>query len=243
MRRCPRCREPNPAAAPFCAACGADLPRVSRGGVGWEDLWDGPALKRVAAGLLPALLFSLSFGGLLTVGSLRVEGRFALFHLVHGLLLGAALAWAWKEAFPRGWAPWLAAGLAGGLLAEALDAWYSYHGLMGFFSLALWQWLGMREDRALVYEILQTLRMGAPALALWVLYCARTRENATRRALALLWLALGLGLRSRVRGAWVDWRALGCALGIGQTALYAASLLALGWGLAPRGLTRKPEIR
>jgi hypothetical protein len=198
-------------------------------------------MRRVALGLLPVVLFALFFGRLLTVGDLRREWRFALFHELHGLILAAGLAWAWRER-PLGWVRWICAGLFGGLIAEALDAWYSYHGLMGSVSLAIWQWVGMPEDRALVYEILQILRLAAPGLALWALAYAPKPGLALRRVLALAWMALALALRSQVRGAWVSWGGLASGLGWAELGLYSLSVLALGWGLGPRGLTRDTEI-
>lgn len=244
MRRCPQCHSPNVDSAQHCAACWADLPPVPRpkARIGKADFWDAAALRRVALGQVPLLLFALSFGGLLTVGQLRVEWRFTLFHLLHGLILAAGLAWAWRES-PQGWARWMAAGLCGGLLAEALDAWYTYHGVMGFFSMEVWQWFGLADNPALVYEILQILRLAAPALLLWaVVYVQKAGSNA-RRTLALGWMALALALRSQVRGAWVAWGALSLLEGWLHLGLYALSILALAWGLGPRDLTRNPEIR
>jgi hypothetical protein len=242
MRRCAQCQSPNPDSAAFCLACGTALaPLRRRPWISAADLWDRPSFKRVALGLLPLVLFALSFGRLLTVGDLRREWRFLLFHELHGLILGLGLAWAWQER-PSGWGRWALVGLFGGLVAEALDAWYSYHGLMGSVSLALWQWGGMAEDRALVYEILQILRLAAPGLALWALAYAPKPGLGIQRVLALAWLVLALALRSQVRGAWVSWGALETALGWAQLGLYTLSVLALGWGLGPRGLTRGTEI-
>jgi hypothetical protein len=242
MRRCAQCQSPNPDSSAFCQACGTALaPLRPQPWIAAADLWDGPSMKRVALGLLPVVLFALCFGRLLTVGDLRREWRFALFHELHGLILGLGLAWAWRER-PLGWVRWIAAGLFGGLIAEALDAWYSYHGVMGLFSLTFWAWLGLPEDNALVYEILQILRLAAPGLILWALAYFPKRPSVTRRTLALLWIALALALRSQVRGAWVAWGALGSLGGWTHLGLYLGSSLALGWGLGPRGLTRHPEI-
>jgi hypothetical protein len=244
MRRCPQCHSPNVDSARYCAACWADLPPAPRRAawIGAADLWDAPSFRRVALGQAPLLFFALSFGGLLTVGSLRLEWHFALFHLLNGLFLAAGLAWAWRES-PRGWAAWMAAGLFGGLLAEALDAWYSYHGEMGYLSMELWQWFGLADNPALVYEILQILRLAAPGLLLWAVVYAQKRGSTARRTLALGWIALALLLRSRVRGAWVAWGALASPEGWLHLGLYALSALALAWGLGPRGLTPDPEIR
>lgn len=243
MRRCPQCQSPNPDSAGFCAACGEGLPKVLWSPqAAFAELWDGPSAVRVALGLLPVLCFRLSFGYLLTVGVQRTEWHFAVYHLCHGLLLAAGLAWAWREASFKGRAGWLLAGLCGGLFAEALEAWYTYHGLMGFFSLTLWQWFGLPEDRALVYEILQMLRLAGPGLFLWLAFAAKPL-SALRRASALVWIVLALALRSQVRGAFVVWGALTTALGCRQAALYALSALVLAWGLGPReGLTRGTKI-
>ena len=69
MRRCPQCQSPNVDSALACAACWADLPPVPRpkARVSAADFWDAAALRRVALGQAPLLLFALSFGGLLTV--------------------------------------------------------------------------------------------------------------------------------------------------------------------------------
>jgi hypothetical protein len=236
MRRCPKCLSPNADSAGLCAACGEGLPRALWSPrAAFTELWDAPSFVRVALAILPVLCFRLSFGGLLTVGLQRVEWRFAVYHLCHGLLLAAGLAWAWRETSFKGRVRWLAAGLCGGLLAEALETWYTYHGLMGFFSLALWQWFGLPEDRALVYEILQMLRLAGPGLFLWLAYAAKPL-SAFRRSSALVWIVLALVLRSQVRGAWVVWGALTTAMGCRQAALYALSTLVLVWGLGPRRL-------
>ena len=244
MRRCPQCQSPNVDSARYCSACWADLPPAPppRPWISVADFWDAEALRRVALGQAPLLLFALSFGGLLTVGTLRVEWRFTLFHLLSGLILAAGLAWAWRES-PQGWARWIAAGLFGGLLAEALDAWYSYHGVMGYYSLELWQWFGLADNPALVYEILQILRLAAPGLLLWAVVYVQKPGSTARRILALGWIALALALRSRVRGAWVAWGALTWLEGWLHLGLFALSTLALAWGLGPRDLTRDPEIR
>ena len=240
MRRCPRCQSPNPDHAERCSACSAALPALLRKPwISLGDVYDVQALERVALGLVPLLLFGLSFGRLLTVGSLRQEWRFAVFHLAHGLILAAGLAWAWRERRAKGWALWLAAGLAGGLLTEALESWYTYRGLMGFFSVAAWQWFGFPDDNALIYEILQVLRLLGAAFALLAAYAFRERR-AARRVLARFWIALAVALRSQVRGAWVAWGALGGAMAWLQLGLYALSALSLAWGLGPRGLTRDP---
>jgi hypothetical protein len=244
MRRCPQCQSPNTDSAPYCSACWTDLPPPPRAKpwAGPVDVWDGPLLRRVALGQIPLLLFALSCGRLLTVGDLRQEWHFAVFHLLHGLILGAGLAWAWREK-PRGWAAWMAAGLGGGLLAEALDAWYTYHGVMGFLTMAVWQWFGMADDPALYYEILQIMRLAAPGLVLWAaVYCQKRGSTPARRALAFGWIVLALAVRSQVRGAWVAWPALLSLDGWIHLGLYAVSTLALAWGLGPRGLTREPEI-
>jgi hypothetical protein len=235
MRRCYYCQAPNPDKALRCDRCERILPPPARRPLGLgAALWDWPAFRRTLLSQAPLLAFALSLGGLLTVGALREEGRFLGYHLLHGLVFAAALAWARRETGAKEWAFWVSAGLLGGLLSEALDVWYTYHGIMGLASLELWQWFGFSEDPALVYKVLQILRLGGLGLTLLAVFEA-TEASLARRALAPLWLLLSLALRSQVRGSWLAWTALAGGQGWIHLGLFGLSSLALAWGLGPRG--------
>src|SRR5665213_3934997 len=241
MRRCPYCHSPSPDQALSCAACGRALvlPRPALGddaskGMSWRSL------RRVSLALLPVLLLRLCFGSWLTVGTQRQEWHFAVYHLVHGLIFGGCLAWAWREK-PNAWVLWLVAGLWGGLITEAFEICYLYHGLLGYFSLLAWKWFGLADDRALIYEILQALRLLGPALSLGLVFFLKPASRA-RRSLVFLWIPLALLLRSQVRGAWLAWPVLGSWMSLRQWGLYFVSALFLAWGFGPRDLTTGPKI-
>ena len=237
MRRCPHCQAPDPDEARFCLHCGRPLePPVRRPRLSLDDLWSPEALGRCAVAALPVMAFALSATPWLAGGPGRDEARVLSYHLAHGLLLAAGLAWARRERSPLAWGGWLLAGLAGGALSEALDLWFSYR---QFFSgLALWLWaaLGLADRPPLVYEILQGLRLLGAALPLGLAYAFQERRPA-RWLQAPLWVGLALAARSQVRGAWLLWAAVGLpsAQGAGAWALFYASVLALLWGLGPRG--------
>jgi hypothetical protein len=200
-----------------------------------DDLWDPAAFRRCAQAGLPVLAFALSAGAWLAGGPARDEGRVLAYHLGHGLLLGLGLAWARRERQALAWAAWLLAGLAGGALSESLDLWFSYRQVFSGLAQWLWQWLGLDYRPALVYELLQTLRLAGAALPLALAYTFGERRPA-RWLQAPLWLGLAVILRSQVRGAFLTWWALP---GLGRptlaaVALFYASVLALLWGLGPR---------
>jgi hypothetical protein len=182
------------------------------------------------------MAFALSATPWLAGGAGRDEARVLCYHLAHGLLLAAGLAWARRQRSALAWGGWLLAGLAGGALSEALDLWFSYR---QFFSgLALWLWasLGLADRPPLIYEILQILRLLGPVLALGLAYAVKERRPA-RWLQAPLWLGLALLARSQVRGAWLVWAALGVpsVQAAAAWALFYASVLAFLWGLGPRG--------
>lgn len=207
-----------------------------------DDLWFPRALARAAAPLLLWAAFRLSFGFLLTVGDLRVEERFIAFHLSTGLLAGAGLAWVRGLRAPGDWALWCAAGLAGGILAEALEVWYTYRHLMGTLTLFAWQWFELPATPALIYQMLQGLR--AAGLYLPLLLLAWSGENRFSRGLfSLLMVALAVALRVPVRGAYLTWQGLDGAMGWTQLAWYAGSCLALLYGLGQSPLTARAESR
>lgn len=244
MRRCYYCQAPNPDGAARCERCERILPAPLRPPLNLgAALWDGPSFKRTLLSQIPLIAFGLSFGGLLTVGVGREEGRFLAYHILHGLAFGAALAWARRESRAKEWAFWVSAGALGGLLSEALDVWYSYHGILGQASQQLWQWFGFSEDPALVYEILQIFRLGGLGFALLVVFEA-TETLTARRILAPLWVLAALALRSQVRGSWLAWGALAHS---GEAwvhlALFALSSLCLAWGLGPRRADLTPGVQ
>jgi hypothetical protein len=242
MRRCPVCQAANPSTARFCHACGSALPPVEA--EPWfrlDDLWSPEALRR---GLLAALLllaYRLSFGGLLSAGPERQESRFLIFHVGSGLVLALGLAWARRE---RGlnWLAWALGGLAGGLLCEALEVWYSYRHLMGTLTFYAFQWFGLPTTPPLIYQILQGLR--AAGLALPLLALASTREKRFGYSVfALLWTVLAVVLRVPVRGFFLAWGALSVPEAWTQVAYYLGSALALAYGLGARRLTPRPPDR
>lgn len=242
MVRCPRCQSPNPDTVAACLRCATPLPHAPRAArPRRSDFWEPRALRRLALAMVPLLLLRLSIGSLLTVGNERIEWHFLLFHVLHGLVLAGGLAWAWRED-GRNVAAWLACGAAGGLLAEAFEVWYTFHGIMGYASLWTWSWFGLAEDHALVYEILQVLRLAGPALVLGGFYL-QVEPRGWRRLQAAAWVFLALALRSQVRGAWLAWGPLASAEGLKQLGLYAFSTLFFAWGLGPRGLTDRGENR
>ncbi len=230
MRRCPRCASPCPDGAVACAACGA-APLPGPAGA-WAGL-RGPGWGRLGGASLPLLVLQLTAGGLLTVGTARREGRFLLFHGLHGLLLGLSLAWLWSERRASRWVGWAFAGLAGGLLAERVEALYTYRHWMGGWVLDLWGWAGMAQDPAVPYRVLQVLRLAAPLMALLIMRWRRSRPDAGGWGRAAVGSLAALALRSRVRGAWVAWSTVAAALGWVHAALYEASVVALLWALGP----------
>jgi hypothetical protein len=210
--------------------------------VRWEDIVSGERLLRAMPPLLLLLAFRIQFGSLLSVGMQRVEWRFLAFHLATGLLIGAGLAWMRGERGPGRWAAWCATGLAGGLLAEALEVWFTYRHLMGTLTFYAWQWFELPPTPALVYQILQGLRAGGLFLPLLLLaWWGEKRFGSMLFMLALVLLAVWL--RVPVRGAFLKWGALWELHPLGTVALgyYAASGLALFYALGRRPLTARPS--
>jgi hypothetical protein len=237
MRRCPSCQSPNPDEARFCMTCGEPMPPPGRQPwATWADLGSWRGLGRTALGLLPLLCFQLSFKGWLTAGPVRVESWFLAFHVGEGLLLGAGLAWARDERLLGRWLGWILAGLAGGLLAEALELWFMYRQI--FSGLALWVWaeMGLKDRPSLVYELLQGLRLLGLALPLWANGLASERRPA-RWLQTPLWVALALAIASQLRGAFLSWGQLAGLNPLAGEALaiWLASRLALAWAFGPRG--------
>lgn len=243
MIRCVHCETPNPDSSRTCVGCGRPCGPVPRDPfLRREDLWQPEAFLRAlgAAGIL--LIFRLSFGHLLTVGVQRREWAFLSYHLAHGTLLGLGLAWVRGERRPQAWLAWLAAGWGGGLLSEGLELWYLYRNLMARFSLLLWQYFGLAESPALIYRVLQGLRLGGTLLPL--LGLALKDEKRLSRGLFTVLAALGaLALRIPVRGFLLDWRQLGHWAAWEQIGLYSASALLLYYGLGQRALTESPPAR
>lgn len=243
MRRCPACQAPNPENAPACHVCGQLMPALER--EPWlrlDDFWQPQILVRILPPLAVLLALRLSLGSLLTAGHDRQEWRFLLFHVLSGLVLGAGLAWVRGLSKPLDWAFWVATGLAGGLLCEALEVWYTYRHLMGTLTFYAWQWFQLPETPALIYRILQGLR--ALGLALPLLLLAWQGEKRLSRGLfALFCVGLAVAFRVPVRGAFVHWGGLGYALGLQATAFYALSALALFYGLGLKALTPGPKNR
>lgn len=186
--------------------------------------------------LLPVLVllaYRFSAGDLLTAGPERQEARFLAFHLMNGALFGLAVAWLRR---PPRWLDqlgWLGAGLAGGALAECLEAWYSYRHLMGTLTVYAWQWFEWPMSTALVYQTLQGLRLLGLALVL-LAWLWGSEKRWVPRVISVL-LGLGaLALRIPVRGAFLRWGALLQLQAWGAVAAYAGScwllLLALSLG-------------
>lgn len=243
MRRCPQCQSPNPSQAAFCSACGQPLPPLPREApLRWDDLWCWPALKRAVPGLLALLAFRAQFGRMLFAGYERLEHRFLLFHLGTGLLLGLGLAWARGARRPGDWTPWVLAGVAGGLLAEGLEVWYTYRHLMGTLTFYAWHWLQLPPSQALVYQFLQGLRAFGLALPFLVLYWG-LEKRFSRQLLGLVFLAMAVALRVPVRGFYLDWKGFLSPDALAHWGLYAGSMLALLYGLGLRGLTSRPVDR
>jgi hypothetical protein len=243
MRRCPACQAANPESAKFCHACGAALPPLAaEPWFRWDDLWSPGALLRALAVTAVLLVYRLQFGYLLTAGAERVEERFLLFHVITGILLGAGLAWARRAKTPVAWAGWILGGLAGGMLTEALEVWYTYRHLMGTLTYYAFDWFGLPSSPALIYQILQGLR--AAGLALPLLVLAATREKRFGYSVfAVLWALLAVFSRVQVRGAYLNWLALSTALGWSHAAWYALSILPLAYGFGSRALTSRPPDR
>lgn len=243
MRRCPSCQAPNPERATDCASCGQALPAIPiEPWLRRDDLLSLGDLKRALPPLALWMAFRLSFGRLLTAGAEREELRFLAFHLMNGALLGLCLAWMRREERWMGWAPWLGAGLAGGLLAEALEAWYTYRHLMGTLTLYIWRWFEWPATAALVYQLLQGLRL-AGLVAPLLLLGAREEKRFARMAISVLGLLLGVALRMPVRGAFLTWRGLLDPGSWGALAAYAASCGAVLLALGRRPLTKGASHR
>jgi hypothetical protein len=200
-----------------------------------SDVWSPLALQRAAVAVLALIAFRLSAGSLLTVGMERVEARFLAFHLMHGLLLGAGLAWCRGERTALRWTLWLVLGLLGGLMAEALEVWYTYRHLMSTLTFYAWQWFELPSTPALIYQILQGLRLVGALFPLVFMYFWVEQRNA-RQFLALGFLLLALGARVFVRGAYLAWPGLLTSETWPVLALYAVSALAIFYGLGPRTL-------
>jgi hypothetical protein len=243
MRRCPACGAPDPESAKFCHACGAPLPAVvTEPWFRLDDLWSPDAALRALAVTAAVLVYRLQFGGLLTAGAEREESRFLLFHLGSGLLLGAGLAWARRAKAAAVWAGWILGGIAGGMLCEALEVWYTYRHLMGTLTFYAFEWFGLPTSPALIYQILQGLR--AAGLALPLLVLASTREKRFGYSVfALLWALLAVFGRIQVRGAFLQWSALGTAVGWETVGFYALSIWPLAYGFGSRALTSRPSDR
>ena len=236
MRRCPQCQSPNPEASLYCGACGAPLAPIPREPwVRLADLWSPMALQRAWVAALLLCAFRLSFGQLLTVGGERVEARFLTFHLMHGLVLGTGLAWCRGESRAARWILWLGLGLMGGLLAEALEVWYTYRHLMGTLTLYAWSWFQLPATPALIYQILQGLRLVGALLPLLFMYFWVDSRNA-RQFMALGFALLALVLRVPVRGVYLTWPAVLSGEAWSVLGLYGGSALAIFYGLGPRGL-------
>lgn len=238
MRRCPHCQAPNPESAPACHACGQLLaPIAAEPWLRWGELWQPRLLLRSLLPLLLLLLFRISFGRLLTVGMERVELRFLTFHLLSGLLLGAGVAWVRGAREPRAWGLWIAAGLAGGLLAEALEVWFTYRQIMGTITFYLWMWFGLPDTPALIYRILQGLRALGLALPL-VLVALQGEKRLSRGLFVLLCLAAAVILRMPLRGIFLGWSYLVQGPQWASLAFYLGSMLPLLYACSLRPLTR-----
>jgi hypothetical protein len=237
MRRCPHCGSPNPDPSGRCQACHEPLPPLPRAPLlRLSDVWNPAGLKRalLAAAVLSA--FQMTAGGLLTVGAERVEARFLTYHLLHGLLLGAGLAWV-RGARGRRAAAWLLVGLAGGALAEGAEIWFTYRHMVADLSVLAWRWFGLAGGPELSYRMLQVLRLGAAALPL-ALFALGDEKRLIRGVFSITCLAAALLLRSLVRGAFVSWGAvLQPSLSGPMLGLFAASAFVLAYGLGQRALT------
>lgn len=243
MRRCPHCQSPSPERAAFCSACGRALPPPLRApGFRREDLWQPLALRRALQALAPLLAFRLSAGSLLTAGPVRVEGRFLAFHLMHGILLAGGVAWVRGLRRPQACLRWLGAGLLGGLLAESLEAWYTYRHLMGRLTLFAWDWFGLGSQSSLIYQVLQGLRILGVGLPLLALALSGEKRVFLYFSAVFLFCA-AVALRIPVRGAYLSWAGLAAFLGLSwaHLLLYSASALCLLYGLGQRALT--PEAQ
>lgn len=236
MRRCPHCQAPNPEAARFCQRCGQALPRIQREAFwAWSDWFEPAALRAALAPLLVLLFFRLSCGAWLSVGAARDESRFLSFHLLHGTLFGAALAWVSGD-LARGKARrWILLGLLSGFFAEALEYWYTYQHVMQGIVFQIVDWFGALNTAALIpYRSLQVLRLlgvVGPLSVGWLLW-SRPRGG---QVLALLaWGGAGLCLRALVLGYPLHWTGVWTPVGLNNLALYAFSALAWLYALGAR---------
>jgi hypothetical protein len=236
MRRCPHCQAPNPERALFCQRCGLALPPVAkRPFLALSDLWAPPAAKALLLPLLLILCFRFRFGDWLSVGLQREEWHFIAFHTLHGLLLGAALAWARGERGARAWLGWLLAGLLGGLLAEGLEFWFTYRHVMVGAAYDILAWFEGPQAGVLPYQILQGLRLGGALLPLGLYWAWAQKPSLGLQLLAFLALILAVYARAHVLGFALAWPALSSWLGWHNTLLYAFSvaLILYVWGRRP----------
>jgi hypothetical protein len=194
-------------------------------------------LKAALGPLALLLSFRYSFGSWLSVGPTRIEWHFAVYHALHGALFGMALAWARGNLRERLAWRWVLIGLAGGFLAEGLEYWYVYRHIMGSVAFDVMAWFRFSNPSLFPYQLLQILRLAAPALALWIAWLWTARPSLGQQVAALAWLGLALFLRAQVMGFALTWGGLGTRIGWQNTAFYASSTLALlyAWGSRPAG--------
>lgn len=236
MRRCPHCQAPNPEASLFCQRCGQPLPRVEHEAFwAWSDWFEPATLRAALVPLFALLVFRVSFGGLLSVGSGRVEARFLTFHLLHGLIFGAGVAWVAGDVERGKTARWALLGLLAGLFTEALEYWYTYQHVMQGVVFKIVDWFGALNTAALVpYRSLQVLRLLGVVGPLSVAWALWTRPRPGQVLALLVWGAAGLYLRALVLGYPLNWSGIQTPLSLKNLALYAFSALLWLYALGAR---------
>lgn len=236
MRRCPHCQAPNAEASLFCQRCGQTLPKVEHEAFwAWSDWFELATLRACLVPLLGLLTFRLSLGALLSVGAGRVETRFLTFHLLHGLLFGAGVAWVTGD-LVRGKAwRWVVLGLGAGIFTEALEYWYTYQHVMQSIVFKIVDWFGALNTAAVVpYRSLQVLRLLGIVAPLSVGWMVWTRPRPGQILGLLVWGTAGLYGRMWVLGYPLNWAGLQTALGQKNLVLYAFSALLWLYALGAR---------
>ena len=241
MRRCPDCDRPNSGTAPACVHCGAVLPAVPKAPFWtWGDFWQSGAALFALGSALAVTALRMGLGRALAVsGGGRDEGAVLFFHVTLALACGLAVGHARleRDGLNSVWV-WLAAAALGGLLSFGLDFLYNYQRLvyrLVWYSLEFFYPDRGSASAERAYGLLQVLRFLGPVLCLGAVYAYRVRRPALR-LLGLLWLALALGSRFRVRGAFLSYGEPGWA----HVITYALSVFFVVYGLSPRPEEARP---
>jgi hypothetical protein len=125
-------------------------------------------------------------------------------------------------------------GLAGGFLAEGLEYWYVYRHIMSSLAFDVMNWFRFSNPALFPYQLLQIMRLAAPALTLWIVWLWTGRPSLGQQIAAFGWLVLALYLRAQVMGHALTWMGLGTWIGWQNTAFYALSAFVLLYAWGPR---------